>query len=779
MTTKLLPLSLAAAVGLAVLAAAPAPARAFDIDFDNPFTPRPYPNATETWCKARTAEDQTVVASGDATLVWRADGDLVLEPADAPRVRIWSTGTAGPAPASLCWDADGVLRMRDAAGAVLWFQGQSSTTTSFSGQTYLGEYKLVNRLSLQGCRLAGRRTIYEHQATWFGRRWATVVDGDRWSRDQACPVFTPANTYNGDGWCLDTSQERLIAQTPVADLIWRTHGGLNLVATGSRTGQMWGSGTYGIGKKLCFSNDGRLQIFDAGNAVVWSSSTMPGSITTDHMLGIDGCSLSTRPLEGATTTATWSQPIRCPHEILHSNGRVPAASTEQVVVENDRAVLVLTPDANLVLRTRAGDRIWTSDKPAWAGASARAEMQTDGNLVIWVTNASGVSTPRWSTETFGPNTLELNGCELSVREGANVKWRRGSPSCSFGGPLDINVDLVLKPSGTVMLMRTAESELLWQADGNLVLYTPSGSPVWASGTNGVQRRLAFQLDGNLVVYGPTGALWAAGTHGGTRKLELLDHCTLRVTSETGAVIQTLNDSCTVARYAFERSDGNSLFGTSMRNDLTAVATLGAPSTQTDSNIEVTIFNTSFHVFGAHAYQGKQVDGSTVEVASITIGGDSSFGLNYGHEITFFERSMNFNVGPVPCKVTASATGQLGMSARFDGGTVSVTPAAGLYATVSVGPGGNWGPLSASAGVRGGLTLIELALPISMKVFFDTEASRYKYTVQGDLALDSLSGSVGLYAEASVAGFGVDYSKTIFKWTGVSWNKPLFSKTGTF
>lgn len=57
--------------------------------------------------------------------------------------------------------------------------------------------------------------------------------------------------------------------------------------------------------------------------------------------------------------------------------------------------------------------------------------------------------------------------------------------------------------------------LLYQLDGNLVLYRTSGGPVWASGTAGTRPRNAvMQSDGNLVIYDENGApVWHAHTHG--------------------------------------------------------------------------------------------------------------------------------------------------------------------------------------------------------------------------------------------------------------------------
>ena len=43
-------------------------------------------------------------------------------------------------------------------------------------------------------------------------------------------------------------------------------------------------------------------------------------------------------------------------------------------------------------------------------------------------------------------------------------------------------------------------KLVFQDDGNLVMYNSSDQPLFATGTNGRGARLAFQGDGNLVIY---------------------------------------------------------------------------------------------------------------------------------------------------------------------------------------------------------------------------------------------------------------------------------------
>jgi hypothetical protein len=55
-----------------------------------------------------------------------------------------------------------------------------------------------------------------------------------------------------------------------------------------------------------------------------------------------------------------------------------------------------------------------------------------------------------------------------------------------------------------------------QTDGNFVLYTSSGSPVWSSGTAGnTGASLVVRNSGDAVIYSASGSvLWSTGGTGG-------------------------------------------------------------------------------------------------------------------------------------------------------------------------------------------------------------------------------------------------------------------------
>ncbi len=57
-------------------------------------------------------------------------------------------------------------------------------------------------------------------------------------------------------------------------------------------------------------------------------------------------------------------------------------------------------------------------------------------------------------------------------------------------------------------------KLEFQGDGNLVLYSPSGNPIWATGTEGRGSLFSVQTDGNVVLYDSSNRpLWASDTSG--------------------------------------------------------------------------------------------------------------------------------------------------------------------------------------------------------------------------------------------------------------------------
>jgi hypothetical protein len=732
-------------------------------------------NHTQAWCKPRTDADQILLDGAFAQLIFKADGDLVLQPLNRLVKKIWSSGT-GSTGAKICFDTSGALAIYDAAGARLWSRSGGSAPDPGPGT-----YPYDDILRLSQCNLQGRYRIYRPTSDGWSLGDPILTRGTLWSQDAACPVVS--QSVVGDDWCLDNTAEREIVQTPWSKLLWKPGGSLALVGTGISEGQvLWSTPTAGAGQKLCFEPTGRLAIFDSLERAIWS--TTPDTTTTrSHLLSLDDCSLDVRPADGSGPQ--WTSPHRCPQTTMLTNTSVAAGPSDVVLLENNQARLSFQTDGNLVLRSAVGDEVWHSALAPNRGK--RLAFQTDGNLVIYDAN----NAPAWGAKMAGQgiSLLELDGCAFSLKTSTETRWSRGGSTCPAGAITNTPA-WEIAASGNLTLLRTPESRLVWQADGNLVLYTTSGAPVWASNTDGRGKGLYFQPDGNLVVYKTLGtmsgseAIWSSGTWysgGADHALRLGDHCTMTITDPSGSTVKwTGNSSCTVVNYTFERTEGSSTFGAGMRTHLTARDD-GTARLDSTTGVDITILGSRNELLSASGYQTETDSGSDGNNFSITVLGESAASVNVTYEKTFFERSRTFTVGIVPVFVSVGASGSVGLGLSFSGGTLTLTPSAGIHATVAAGVGGECDVGGASAGVRGSLTLIEIGLPISLKLYVENGAP--KYTIQGDLTLATLSGRLELYAEAYVkicwVKVSADWSYTLFSWSGVEWTKNLFSKSGTF
>jgi hypothetical protein len=175
-------------------------------------------------------------------------------------------------------------------------------------------------------------------------------------------------------------------------------------------------------------------------------------------------------------------------------------STGRTLLSGDtQSVLTVDRNGNLVLLSNF--------KPAWSISGAgykdnRLVMQGDGNLVLY--NAAG--TPLWNTETQGnPGaylTIQTDGNLVLYTPSGVALWA----TYTIHTPEHLSYVNTTLPVGTLYPFQQLETpsrkyRLILQPDGNLVLYTQQGVPLWASGTDGKQVSfLAMQGDGHLVLY---------------------------------------------------------------------------------------------------------------------------------------------------------------------------------------------------------------------------------------------------------------------------------------
>ncbi len=271
-----------------------------------------YTNRTVPWCMPRLSLDLTVVSGASAVLIWKATGDLVLEPKNHFSPWIWSSGTAGQGK-KLCFEANGTLAVHDSTNAKIWSQGGGSVALPPSSPSL--DYDYVIKPSISGCSLSAQYKVYAAQPAGM-EPWQPsgppAGQGTLWTKAGICPAESESATSTG--WCITSaaSGPQRILESKWAELVYRPYSGyLELVGRGTAAGQqIWRSQTNGTGQnyKLCFEDTGRLAIFDAAGGVRWS--TPAGPTTTGYMLGIDGCNFGVTPLDGSPAHAVLSP--RCP-----------------------------------------------------------------------------------------------------------------------------------------------------------------------------------------------------------------------------------------------------------------------------------------------------------------------------------------------------------------------------------------------------------------------------------------------------------------------------------
>lgn len=742
-------------------------------------------NQTATWCRNVGTADANILSSATATLVWKASGDLVLVPKNHFAPQIWSSGTAGTGK-RLCFEASGDLTVYDAGNTKLWTKSDSTPPTVTHGDWTEWPYFLKNTLSLTDCELSVKYTLVGQTRAIPQPAPPYPIDqppsyaGTRWTKGGICPIA--AKSAIGNGWCITgaVGEQRILDNT-WSELVWKPQDGrLVLRGKGSTAGEsLWMANAYAPNGRVCFENTGRLSVFSASGAPLFQTDS--GATTRGYELGLDDCRLTIRGLDGVGTR--WDTAARCPQVQRRNNYEALVSSTaETVIMENDEAKLVYDKTGNLVLRGTDGAEYWSSG--LHPGVGKRFAFQADGNLVVY--NAQNQAL--WSSSTWGQGVslLLLDGCSFSANATPDSqiieKWSRGSKGCGQWG-LSNSPAWSLTASGRSTILRAEESSLVWQHDGNLVLYTTSGQAVWSTHTFDRGKRLDFQADGNLVIYDASNtAIWSTGTWRNTspvHNLKLGDRCTLTM-AQNGATQWTGNTACRVLSYSFERKDGNDTFGAKLRTSLTAESGTNA-HVQSSTGVDLKIFVAPREVFSATAYQSETQSGAGGETTTLSIMGDTTVALGVTYPRTFLHQTRTFTLGVVPVVVTAAATGELSLTLGFSGDTLKLTPSMGLYATIEAGVGAGSGFAEASVGIRGSLTLIELALPVSLRVFNQSNVD--KYQVKVDLDLASLSGSLSLYAKARIEVWGVEvsasWSKDLFSWSGIDWQKNLLDKTGDF
>jgi hypothetical protein len=150
--------------------------------------------------------------------------------------------------------------------------------------------------------------------------------------------------------------------------------------------------------------------------------------------------------------------------------------------------------------------------PAFDAGAAISGVATDQRGLA---RPQGAATDVGAFEAIASPAVTVNPQSQAVPVGATATFHVLANHL-YGGtaPSTLSGDAVLLPN-QYLLSPNHAYQLLYQTDGNLVLYRGDGVPLWASGTAGqTPGYVIMQADGNLVIYGPGGVpQYATGTSG--------------------------------------------------------------------------------------------------------------------------------------------------------------------------------------------------------------------------------------------------------------------------
>ena len=191
------------------------------------------------------------------------------------------------------------------------------------------------------------------------------------------------------------------------------------------------------------------------------------------------------------------------------------------------AKLSVQSDGNVSIYDQSNQPIWASNTDRNPGAFL--SLQNDGNLVVYTPNKRPIfatntsqsvatttnSTPNNSVPVASPPPKKPT-FDDDVRRLIAARQAASNPATNCGADLKISTQNGKDEnfSRTKQWTTCNKYNLVFQNDGNLVLYNPSSSPVWATGTEGKAARMSVQANGNVVLYDFSNqAIWATNTNG--------------------------------------------------------------------------------------------------------------------------------------------------------------------------------------------------------------------------------------------------------------------------
>jgi hypothetical protein len=269
-----------------------------------------------------------------------------------------------------------------------------------------------------------------------------------------------------------------------------------------------------------------LRPFGAGGGVL--ALVAIGTLTLSP-LGANASAAAPASSAGASIAHAFQSPHSTPASELPAGSML--TSGQSLISENGTYQTIMQADGNLVTYQGAVYR-WQS---ATDVAGSYVVMQNDGNLVIYSPSNQPVFLV--GTAISGHNTMLLgnDGNLVMYSWGILPLWS------SFFGFTGYTQESV--PAGGFMAANQGQVSYhvtyfsIMQTDGNFVVYTINGTPVWDTGTDVSGSTVVMQSDGNLVVYAPGGVtpLWNSQTSGAGTQLVMQDDGNLVIYGANGAL----------------------------------------------------------------------------------------------------------------------------------------------------------------------------------------------------------------------------------------------------
>ncbi|KZX22137.1 hypothetical protein [Rathayibacter tanaceti] len=259
----------------------------------------------------------------------------------------------------------------------------------------------------------------------------------------------------------------------------------------------FGTGTEGRGDHLVMQADGNLVVYSSGGRPVWNTVT-PDEPNAAVIIQEDGNLVVYRengtPAWASSVNGRIAEP---PIDTLFAGQTLRA--NRQLTSENGRFTARMQDDGNLVGYGPQGV-VWNT---GIRGAGNRLVLQEDGNAVVYGADGS----VRWSSDTRGTD-LRLGitnaGSLIIVNQDGSIIWtsQAALPSSTLYATNGLDAGSLLRsPNGAY--------RALMQADGNFVVYGPSG-PVYSTGTSSAGSAFVLYDDGVMAVVTRDGSVtWSA------------------------------------------------------------------------------------------------------------------------------------------------------------------------------------------------------------------------------------------------------------------------------